>query len=367
MAQISYDNVFSADDLDPTADDYLSKLCALYNVPEFPDEPLEPRELCSVVAYDDHSAALEAESKIQMIALESIVVSKLQRDRAGRLDPELGDLKASILQVGLSNPIRVEPNAAGKFELVQGWRRLAAYRALLADTGCARFATIPVLLMQDCVPIEALYRRMVDENMVRKDISWAEMALLALRYIDEPRTQCRDLDLAVNLLFASATPQKRSYIRRFADLMQRLEKVLEHPEAIPRALGMDLSLSLQSQPGRITPLLKALKDRPRRDQATELEILRCFAGRDIDESQQPTYEDRAYLPADKSSHLSAGKSNRGRPVKRPGAMVRVDLLDGAVTCALTPGRVEIWLDHDFTTMARPRLESAILAFYAALQ
>lgn len=362
MAQI-----LSPDDLDPKADDFLSRLCALYNVPEFPPEPMQPRELCSVIPYDDHAAMLESETKIQMIALENIVINKLERDRASHLDLDLDDLKASILQVGLSNPIRVEPNAAGKFELVQGWRRLSAYRALRDETGEARFATIPALLMQDCVTIEALYRRMVDENMVRKDISWAEMARLTLRYIDEPRTQCRDLDLAVNLLFASASPQKRSYIRRFADLMQRLEKVLEHPEAIPRGLGIELSMSLQSDPDRLIALCKALNARPRRDVQTELEILRCFAGRESDDSAPTAYEDVSDFPAGKSNHLPKPKSSRGRPPKRPGAMVRLDLLDGAVTCALTPGRVEIWLDHDFTTLPRPRLESAILAFYAALR
>ena len=349
-----------ADDLDPKADDYLSRLCALYGIPELPAEAAEPRDLCSDIPYDDHAATLETGATVQMIALENIVISKLHRDRSRRLDPELEDLKASILDTGLSNPIRVEPNAAGAFELVQGWRRLSAYRALLAETGLPRFATIPALLMQDRATTEALYRRMVDENMVRKDISWAEMAHLVLAYIDDPRSQCRDLDQAVNLLFASATPQKRSYIRRFADLLERLEKLLEHPEAIPRALGLDLSQALRSDPSRIIALRKALGAQPRRDAETELSILRCFAGQDI-EDHPP--QNQSHYRAD----LPAGKSNRGRPAKRLGAMVRLDLLGGAVTCTLAPGRVEIQLDRDFTTLPRAQIETAILAFYAALR
>ena len=47
--------------------------------------------------------------------------------------PELDELKASIRSVGLSNPIRVEVGDDG-YQLVQGFRRLHAYRELFAET-----------------------------------------------------------------------------------------------------------------------------------------------------------------------------------------------------------------------------------------
>ena len=63
--------------------------------------------------------------------------------------------------------------------------------------------------------LEALYRKMVDENLVRKDISFAEMAMLALDYAADPGTAVNDPEKAVAVLFKSAGYQKRSYIRTF--------------------------------------------------------------------------------------------------------------------------------------------------------
>lgn len=80
--------------------------------------------------------------QILFIQLGAISTQKLQRDRACHLDPQIEDLKASILATGLSNPIRVDASRHGRVELVQGWRRLSAYRALLADTGLTCYAMI---------------------------------------------------------------------------------------------------------------------------------------------------------------------------------------------------------------------------------
>src|SRR5690606_16133622 len=117
-------------------------------------------------------------------------------------DSELAELVESIRDIGLSNPIRVEPGRAGRFELIQGWRRLSAYRQLLKETGdLEAWGRIPAGIAARGDALEQLYRRMVDENMVRKDISFAEMAQLALNYAMEPHTSERDPDRAVAILF----------------------------------------------------------------------------------------------------------------------------------------------------------------------
>lgn len=40
----------------------------------------------------------------------------------------------SIRDIDLLNPIRVEPGRYGRYELIQGGRRLTAYHQLLTDT-----------------------------------------------------------------------------------------------------------------------------------------------------------------------------------------------------------------------------------------
>lgn len=280
---------------------------------------------------------------VDMIPLDQVHAGKLIRDRSRRLDGDLEDLKASILAVGLSNPIRVEQVGEGRYELVQGWRRLSAYRELLAETGDEAFARIPAGLMAKGETLDSLYRRMVDENMVRKDISFAEMAQLARAYAEDEATGCRDLDEAVNRLFATANPQKRSYVRRFAFLMAALEKVLAHPEAIPRALGLALANRIEAEPGAVAALARMLGPGTLTAEE-EVALLRRFAEGEVAVKAAPP---RAADP-------------RGKTV------LRMPTAAGEVKCTAAAGKVELRLDRDFSTLDRRRLEEAVKAFFAAL-
>lgn len=284
----------------------------------------------------------------EAIPTEEVRVTKLVRDRTQRRDPEIEDLKASLRAVGLSNPIRVEKLPDGGYELVEGWRRLSAFRALHAETGDARWARIPASFVPPGETVEGLYRRMVDENLVRKDISWAEMARLARAYVEDGVGGCDDLDQAVNHLFASTNPQKRSYIRRFAYLMSRLEKNLEHPEAIPRALGLALAQRLEQEPEMAARLVQALRAAPNRGAEEEVAILQGF------ERTEPA----VISPR--------GNPGRGRPAKRGKTVLRLPLPVGEVKCTAAAGKVELQLDRDFSTVGRARLEAAIEAFFREL-
>ncbi len=284
---------------------------------------------------------------VDMIPVDAVLTTKLIRDRSARVDADLDDLKSSIKALGLSNPIRVEQVGEGRYELVQGWRRLAAYRALLAETGDVAYARIPAGLMAKGETLDSLYRRMVDENMVRKDISWAEMATLARAYAEDEATGCRDLDQAVNLLFATANPQKRSYVRRFAFLMRAMEKSLDHPEAIPRQLGLAVANRIENEAGSSGLLVRALAAAPGRTAEQELAILRGFA------------EGEA---ADGAGRGGGG----GRSAKRGKTTLRLPMAGGEVKCTAAMGRVELRLDRDFSAVDRDRLEAAVEAFFAAL-
>lgn len=279
-----------------------------------------------------------------MVPIDAVVATKLVRDRAPGADAELEELKASILAVGLSNPIRVEQMPDGRYELVQGWRRLSAYRALYAETGDEAFARIPAGLMAKGESLDGLYRRMVDENMVRKDISFAEMAQLARSYASDAATECRDLDEAVNRLFATANPQKRSYIRRFAFLLATVGESLRHAEAVPRALGLSVANRLEGEPGSAGRLVAALK-KAEGVEAT-LDALRCFADAPVE--------------------VAADRPARGRPAKRGKTTLRLPLNGEEVRCTAVPGKVELRAERDFSTVDQARLEAAIEAFFAAL-
>ncbi len=103
---------------------------------------------------------------------------------------------------------------------------------------------------------------MVNKNLVRKDVSFAEMALLARAYMEDPETGCMD----------------------------RLDKYLEHPEAISRNLGIALRQRMGEIEGFSGALQKALKAiGPGQPEEAELAILRRFSAGDIgvDDASSP--------------------------------------------------------------------------------
>lgn len=283
-----------------------------------------------------------------LIPLDAIATHKLIRDRAPGVDSELAELVASIRDVGLSNPIRVEPAGEGRYELIQGWRRLSAYRALLEETGDAEaWGRIPAGIAARGDALDNLYRRMVDENMVRKDISFAEMAQLALHYAIDPLTEENDPEKAVAILFRSAGYQKRSYIRNFIPLVDRLGETLMYPQEIPRALGLALSARLDEVPGLAEAIRAELKDWDARSVRDELDVLRRFAGQggDLPEDANPA-------PAPARPATPQGKAKTTFQIARP---------QGSAKCTAANGRLEIRLPRDFSTVDRRRLEAAVAA------
>jgi ParB family chromosome partitioning protein len=282
------------------------------------------------------------------VPLEAVVTDMLLRDRKPGADEDLGELMLSIREVGLSNPIRVEARPDGGYELIQGMRRLMAYRALLEETGDPAFATIPAGIVPAGDKLETSYRRMVDENLVRKDISFAEMATLARGYAADPANDCPEVSDAVALLFKSASYTKRSYIRAFAELLMRLDKVLAHPSAIPRNLGVDLKRLMEKDETLVARIATALRAEPERDAAREVDILRGFT------------EGAGVLPTGKT----AAKPPRPRKAK---TTFQVATGAGVARCSASQGRLELQDERDFSAIDRARLQQAIAAFYAALE
>lgn len=287
---------------------------------------------------------------VDRIPLDMVVSERLVRDRKAGPDEELAELKTSIREVGLSNPIRVEALGDGRFELVQGMRRLQAFRELLAETGDEGFKTIPAGIGSVDQP-EASYRRMVDENLIRKDISFAEMATLARNYAADPANGCDGVDQAVAVLFKSASYTKRSYIRAFAGLLTQLEKSLAFPQDIPRNVGVELKRKIDAEPQLGSAVTSALLSEPGRDAAREVAILRGFLG-DVAEPKT--------LPVGKVAETGGAKPRKAKTtfqVQRGGDVAK---------CNASQGRLELRYDRDFTMIDRRDLERAVAAFFDAL-
>ena len=281
---------------------------------------------------------------VDRIPLDKISTSKLIRDRAVNRDPDLDELKESIRDLGLSNPIRVEEDGDG-YQLVQGFRRLSAYQALYAETGDEIYGQIPAGLVARGETLQGLYRRMVDENLVRRDISFAEMAQLALSYAQDPETSSETVEDAVAILYASAGRQKRSYIRHFAELLELIGAELSFAEAIPRALGLDLKKRLVEDLAAVERLKAVLRGATFASAEEELAVLK--------------------------EALKAPTEMRGTATteKKPGmakTTLRCVVPAGTVRCQARDGRIEMAMERDFSAVDQKRLENAISAFFDAL-
>ncbi|MEP2922404.1 MAG: ParB/RepB/Spo0J family partition protein [Sulfitobacter sp.] len=272
-----------------------------------------------------------------LIETAKVATSKLTRDRSANVDPELEELKHSIQAVGLSNPIRVEQTDEG-YELIQGYRRLSAFRELAEETGDPRYSRIPAALVPRGEPMVDLYRKMVDENLVRKNLSFGEMASLALSY-------ARDFDVdvneAVSTLYASAIKQKKTYIRQFARVIDDLGNALRYPEAMPRALGLDLYRLFDADAARAGALAAVLNADPDRDADAEIGLLRAAV---------------------------AGKAARPKPTGRSSSKtsLRLGVPQGEMRVTASDGKVEMRLPRDFSAVSKAKLQRGIEAFLAAI-
>ncbi|UWQ60729.1 ParB N-terminal domain-containing protein (plasmid) [Leisingera caerulea] len=283
---------------------------------------------------------------VDRIPVGRIGATKLIRDRREGRDPDLDELKASIKSIGLSNPIRVEENEDGTYELIQGYRRLRAYVELLRETEDEAYEHIPAGLVAKGDSLQSLYRRMVDENLVRRDISFAEMAQLALSYTQDEGTGAKSLEDAVSDLYASAGRQKKIYIRHFAQLLGAVGDLLKFPEAIPRALGLELRKRLETDAASIPELREALTQARAETEEAELTVLRGF----LEGKRKP--------------------APRAAAAPRPGVAkttLRCTVPAGTVRCQARDGKIEMAMERDFSEIDRHKLEDAIAAFFAALE
>jgi hypothetical protein len=172
------------------------------------------------------------------LALDAIAPDHLARDRIPAEDPEMEALRASIRAHGQRTPIEVTPLVGSlPYGLLSGWRRLAALKALHAETRDPRFATVRALVRRPETARDA-YVGMVEENEIRLGLSQYERARVAARAA--ARGVFEDEEAALRALFAAASRPKRSRIRAFLELYRALDDALRFPAHLPERLGLAL-------------------------------------------------------------------------------------------------------------------------------
>ncbi|WP_170359883.1 ParB/RepB/Spo0J family partition protein [Ruegeria arenilitoris] len=254
--------------LTPARPDYLADAPSASGVKTmFPtDTPRSAPPVAQVAGATAAQAALEelsselraarAEGRlVQDLPLEAIEETYLVRDRMAADDTEMEALKESLKARGQQTPIEVVELDAGRYGLISGWRRMTALRALAAETGEARFATVRAFLRQPQSASDA-YVAMVEENEIRVGLSYYERARIVARAVEQGVYP--DEAAALRGLFASASRAKRSKIGSFVSIYHALDDHLRFASAIPERLGLSIAKVLKEEPKRAGHLITAL-------------------------------------------------------------------------------------------------------------
>ncbi len=262
------------------------RLTPLDIAPDVPraEQAMAPAPIARVAAEAAGAAALEELSEtlrraretgrlILDVPLDAIAPDHLSRDRLPVDDDEMAALRESLRAHGQRTPIEVTPvTGALPYGLISGWRRLAALKALQAETGDVRFATVQALVRRP-ETAAAAYVAMVEENELRVGLSQYERARVAARAA--ARGVFESENAALHVLFAGASRPKLSRIRAFAELYHALDDVLRFPQAIPERLGLRLVERLRA--GEAAALRRTLAATAPAEASAEIALLEQLA------------------------------------------------------------------------------------------
>mmetsp|Transcript_23200 Transcript_23200/g.39777 ORF Transcript_23200/g.39777 Transcript_23200/m.39777 type:complete len:361 (+) Transcript_23200:492-1574(+) len=208
----------------------------------------------------------------QEIPLDEITADALSRDRMGLDEEDMAELRRSIADHGLRLPIEVfeptNPDAAGRYALISGFRRLAAIRELNALSGGTRHQTIPAFVRSPDTLADAVVA-MVEENEIRTGLSQYERGRAAAVAVHEGVFV--SLDDAVATLFSSASKAKRSKIRSFALLHEELGDMLRFGTVLSERQCLRVAAGLRA--GQSEAMRKALESHAVGNAADEWAVL----------------------------------------------------------------------------------------------
>lgn len=221
--------------------------------PPIADVVADAAALSSPLPQPDREAAarLQAAEAKGLIAVElpidDVRGDALTRDRMQLDENEMRELTESILAHGLRLPIEVfepdNPEGAGRYALISGFRRLAAFRQLYKLTSLERFARIPAFVRQPASIADTLIA-MIEENEIRVGLSQYERGRAASMAVYDG--YFKTLDEAVNTLFQNASKAKRSKIRSFAMIHEELGDLLKHAPGLSERQCLRLAGALRA-------------------------------------------------------------------------------------------------------------------------
>ncbi len=180
------------------------------------------------------------------LPLDQIDAGALPRDRTHLDDTALEELMTSIAATTLRQPIEVwalsAPRPPHHYGLISGHRRLTAFRTLHKRWQLPRFATIPAFIRTPA-DIPAVLTAMVEENDIRTDISPWERGLICVATRDQGYFPT--IDAAIDALYPSASPMRRSRLRSLALLAEELDGHLTAPETLSQRQALRLVTALR--------------------------------------------------------------------------------------------------------------------------
>ncbi|WP_223423905.1 ParB/RepB/Spo0J family partition protein [Tateyamaria pelophila] len=272
----------------------------------------------------------------------NVATDDLPRDRialeAVANSDEMEELKASIRDRGQKEPIEVYVGADGRYQLKKGWRRLTALTQLLTETGKPEFETVIVRVEAGQDDRVLRYVDMVEENVVREDLTFAEMAQVAITAAQDPGVEETDPAELVLRLYGALHKTKRSYIRSFVFLLTSLGNDLKWPKAVARNLGVDVARAITSQE-QAEDLRERLKAAATVEAQTD--VLKSFL---VNKSQV-----------------------KAKTSTSPAPKQKFEFFVGQTKVTARDGELRIVSGQDFTLTPKSVLEDAIRAFEDALR
>lgn len=268
------------------------------------------REASSTAAVEEMAQTLrearEGGRMVISVPLGDIALDYLVRDRVAVPDSEQAALVDSIARRGQQTPVELVdlgPDAAPRYGLISGWRRVMALRSLAsggagrADAPAGAFAQVLGLLRQPGDASQA-YLAMIEENEIRLGLSYYERARIALKSVQQGAFS--DVPQALAVLFENASKAKRSKIKSFVTVACTLDGVLRFPTALGERLGLQLAQALEADDTLTYRLLKRIEAGNPVDFEAEQALIRA----ELAQSKSPA------KPADKSPD-KATKANLG--------------------------------------------------------